>query len=404
MEMTVSLNKNPYRPGAGHLPPYLAGREKEQKEFKRLLAQDVITDNLVLTGLRGVGKTALLDSFRLGALEESWMWIGAEFTESISVEEEKLALRLLTDISQITSSFVLQKRDKIELGFASAIKTEGVRANFDHIKYIYDHTPGLIIDKLKRVLEISWHIISTFNHDIKGVIFSYDEAQNLENNKKQSQFPLSLLLDVFQSIQKKGIPFMLVLTGLPTLFPKIVEARTYAERMFHVMFLERLINSEARDAIVKPLELMKNSNSFSENELEQIIQYSSGYPYFIQYISKEAYDHLILQMYGPASLDTLFENVLRKLDIDFFQGRWSNLTDRQKDFLKIVSSLSNCDDEFTAKEVCDASKSSTQKSFTPSHAIQILNSLTKNGLIFKNRFGKYSFAIPLFAQFIQRNT
>ena len=72
------------------------------------------------------------------------------------------------------------------------------------------------------------------------MIFAYDEAQNLADSPARDQYPLSLLLDVFQSIQRKNIPFMLALTGLPTLFPKLVEARTFAERMFRVVTLDRL--------------------------------------------------------------------------------------------------------------------------------------------------------------------
>lgn len=73
-------------------------------------------------------------------------------------------------------------------------------------------------------------------------------------DSEAKEYPLSLMLDVFQSIQKKDIPFMLVLVGLPTLFPKLVEARTFAERMFHVVFLDRLTGSDSRFAILKPIQ------------------------------------------------------------------------------------------------------------------------------------------------------
>src|SRR5882757_5042253 len=96
--------KNPFRPGAGHMPPHLAGREKEIREFQHLLEQDTVLKNLVLTGLRGLGKTVLLETFKPIAIEEGWLWAGTDLSESMSISEENLATRLLTDLSVVTSS------------------------------------------------------------------------------------------------------------------------------------------------------------------------------------------------------------------------------------------------------------------------------------------------------------
>ncbi|MEO1676082.1 MAG: ATP-binding protein, partial [Pseudomonadota bacterium] len=68
--------RNPFKPGAGHMPPYLAGRNDEQQAFKQLLAQNVVTQNLVLTGLRGVGKTVLLETLKPIAIDQDWLWTG----------------------------------------------------------------------------------------------------------------------------------------------------------------------------------------------------------------------------------------------------------------------------------------------------------------------------------------
>ena len=103
MEMTVF--NNPYRPGAGHMPPYLAGRENELHEARRRLSQTVVTENLVLTGLRGVGKTVLLDKIKVIAFEEKWLWAGNDMSESASVAEDTLAMRILADLA-LTVSFI----------------------------------------------------------------------------------------------------------------------------------------------------------------------------------------------------------------------------------------------------------------------------------------------------------
>src|SRR6266536_961597 len=99
--------RNPFRPGAGHMPPYLAGREEEGKEFKRLLQQDTVLGNLILTGLRGLGKTVLLETFKPMAMQAGWLWSGTDLSESTSISEENLATRLLTDLSLVTSGIII---------------------------------------------------------------------------------------------------------------------------------------------------------------------------------------------------------------------------------------------------------------------------------------------------------
>src|SRR5665811_1114805 len=98
---------NPFRPGAGHMPPHLAGRQTERREFERLLKQTTILENLVLTGLRGLGKTVLLETFKPLAIQRGWLWVGADLSEAVSVSEAALAVRLLTDLSVVTSGMVL---------------------------------------------------------------------------------------------------------------------------------------------------------------------------------------------------------------------------------------------------------------------------------------------------------
>ena len=108
---------NPFRPGAGHTPPYLAGRQAEREEFRRLLRQATILENMVLTGLRGVGKTVLLDSFRPLAIELGWVWVGTDLSESTSVSEDNMAIRLCTDLSPITSGVVVETEEVRKVGF-----------------------------------------------------------------------------------------------------------------------------------------------------------------------------------------------------------------------------------------------------------------------------------------------
>ncbi len=381
------------------MPPYLAGREEEKMEFRRLLGQDTIFENMILTGRRGVGKTVLLDTLKPLAIEADWLWVGTDLSETASISEENIATRLLTDLSVVTSTVALPTKQVQGLGFKG--ETNSLTLSFQTLVQIYTQTPGLVADKLKTVLESVWHCLSS--QQARGVIFAYDEAQNLSDHADKDQFPLSLLLDVFQSIQKKDIRFMLVLTGLPTLFPKLVEARTFAERMFRVVQIDALSNEASREAIGRPIEDSKCPVKLNDTSVNTVVSMSGGYPYFIQFICREVYDVFIQKTKVGQKPRVPVDEITRKLDTDFFAGRWSKSTDRQRDLLAVIATLEDCDNEFTVQEVVEASaKNRSSKRFSPSHANQMLASLCEVGLVFKNRHGKYTLGVPLLAQFIRR--
>lgn len=391
---------NPFRPGAGHMPPYLAGRKEEENQFKRLLEQTEIMENLVLTGLRGVGKTVLLETFKPQAIAKGWLWAGTDMTEVASISETNLATRLITDLSVVTSGVAIPLGVKQGMGFGAETSQFSQSIDYDFLNRIFDQTAGLVDDKLKAVLEFVWKILE--KSDRKGIVFAYDEAQNLSDNSEKEQFPLSTLLDVFQSLQRKGIPFMLALTGLPTLFPKLVEARTYAERMFRVVSIDRLDEGACKKAITEPVKGAKCPIQFTKESVDRIVRVSGGYPYFIQFICREVYDVWIQAPNDNERGPIPVREITRKLDTDFFAGRWARATDRQRDLMWVVSELENSDGEFTVQEIVEESKTRLEKSFTNSHANQILGALINHGLVYKNRHGKYMFAVPLMADFVQR--
>lgn len=393
---------NPFRPGAGHMPPYLAGREIERKEFERLLKQDIVLENMVLTGLRGVGKTVLIDTLKPVAMKAGWLWVGTDLSEASSLNEERMAVRLITDLAVATSPIVINVEEVQRMGFQRRVRLEK-RLDFNTMMDVLRNANGLISDKLKAVLEFVWTCIQRCQPQIRGIIFAYDEAQNLADHAERNEYPLSLLLDVFQSIQKKRIPFMLAVVGLPTLFPKLVEARTFAERMFRVMFLDRLSDAESKEAIVKPVTDAHCPVKFTEEGVEKIVDASGGYPFFIQFICREAYDAYLQKTEKNEDAIIRIEEITRKLDSDFFAGRWGRITDRQRQLLQVIAQLpGNGEDEFTVQDIAQASKSLLEHSFGSSHINQMLAKLSESGLVYKNRHGKYSFAVPLLGRFIIR--
>ncbi|MFN0011671.1 MAG: AAA family ATPase [Phycisphaerales bacterium] len=380
------------------MPPYLAGRTEEQEEFGKLLDQDIILQNVVLTGLRGVGKTVLLETLKPEAIERGWLWVGTDMSESATVDEQSMAVRLITDMAVTTANFAVGTVATRAFGFDRSVSHEQLMLDYNTLWAVFDRTPGLIADKLKAVLELVWSAVPTTGY--RGLVFAYDEAQNLGDRAEKDQYPLSMLLDVFQSIQKKGVRFMLALTGLPTLYPKLVEARTFAERMFRVISLDKLDIAASRQAITIPV--AKAPRKFADASVETIIDLSGGYPYFIQFICREVYDVWIRQIASGHEPAVPVNEIQRKLDSDLFAGRWARVTDRQRELLTVIARLDTAESEFTVQEVVELSSSILTKPFSASHVNQMLNTLTESDLIYKNRRGKYSLAVPLLNRFILR--
>lgn len=397
---------NPFRAGAGHSPPHLAGRKSEKLRFAKLLEQKEITQNVVLTGLRGVGKTVLMDKeYKSIAQANGWIWVGTDFSDHAFVSETNLSTRILTDLSVFTSSVTL-KQMKPPVGFDPRPRPSNATLDFGFLWKVFDLRPGLIVDKLKAVLEFVWGAVESIGS--RGILFAYDEAQVVRDREENHQYPLATLLETFQSVQRRGMRFMLLLTGLPTLFPKLVESRTYAERMFEVQELRRLSEEDCKEAIRVPLK--GGDVGFPQELVDLIIRRSGGYPHFLQFLCREVFDHIRAVGGGTDSSSTLprvIDSVILRMDADFFGGRWNKLPDRQRDLLFCIAGLKTCDEEFTISEIVAASKEPATvrmiaKPFRANDVSQMLPRLIEGGLIYRDRHGKYLFAVPLFGAYVRR--
>lgn len=383
---------NPFRPGAGHLPPHLAGREDERRVFASLLDQAPILDNPILTGLRGVGKTVLLESFRPLTRERGWLWAGADLSEWAHCSEQRLAVRLCADLAVLAGD--------LDIGVASGGADSAEPGNFERLVALYERTPGLPVDKIKNVLTVAWSAIRAASDEVRGIVIAYDEAQNLANRPDRDRYPMSLLIDAFQSLQRQGLPLMLALSGLPTLFPSLVRARTSSERMFRVLSLERLNEQDSAEAIRRPLR--DSPVGLTPETVAEIVRMSGGYPYFIQFICREVFDAFLQRRDSGRPPSVPAREIEQRLDDDFFSGRWARTTDRQRAMLWVIAHLDSRGSEFPVRAVVEQSRTMLERPFSASHTNQMLAALADRGLVFKNRHGRYSLAIPLFDRFIRR--
>lgn len=401
--MAITITSNPYTPGAGYTPPYLAGRDAEIQKLEKLLDQDQILKNPIITGLRGVGKTVLLGRLEPLAASKGWVLVSKELSESVFVSEETLAMRLLTDLSFFTSTLQI-KNKKTQIGLMGGEKVQVDRLDLAALKNIYERFPGLISDKLQATFEAIWPFVEQTGK--KGIIFAYDEAQIVSDQKEKEQFPLTLLLGMFQSLQKKGMKYMLLLAGLPSLYPRLVETRTYAERMFTVITLGNLDIDACRKAIEVPLK--DKEVRFKEESVQMIISLSGGYPYFIQFMCKESFDYFKLQLeMNPESLPQVpVDIIMANLDSDFFAGRWEGFSDRQKEFLLLVSMIEPRVEVFGAPEILASVEKNASaysiKAFNSNDISQLLGRAVDNKILYKVSHGKYAFSLPMFAAFVRR--
>ncbi len=394
---------NPYTPGAGYTPPHLAGREQEIEKFKKILEQDKILKNPIFTGLRGVGKTVLLTEIGPIAKEYNWVWVGKELAESVFVSEETIVMRLLADLSFFTSTQG-HKIKKKQMGLGNETKEVIEKFNLAFLTNFFQEQPGLLSDKIQATFEYVWPLLEQSGK--KGIIFAYDEAQIVTDQREKDQYPLSMMLGLFQSLQKKGMRYMLLLSGLPSLYPKLVEARTYAERMFAVHSLGNLSKWDSKDAIEIPL--VNKKLQFTLDSVNKIISLSGGYPYFIQFMCRECFDHFKLQMeLNPGREPSVpIGLIMANLDSSFFAGRWAGIPERQKEFLFIISIINKLEEQFTFSQIQVSSDTNSAKCgikpFNRGDIAQTLARLTERTILYKVSHGKYSFAIPMFSDFIQR--
>ena len=403
------LLENPYRPGAGHEPPVFAGRDDEQRFFKRVLYQNPVMENILITGLRGMGKTVLLDSTRKVAEDAGWLWVGNDLSESSSLSEERLALRILTDLSAAISAKLAGPEPdadpaditaRLNARLDRAQQNENEALTFDSLKQQFERAPGLPSDRLKAVLTRVTTLLQKAR--FSGLILAYDEAQCLADHADKNEFPMSMLIETVAALQKKdGVAScLLILCGLPHVYDALTATRTYTERMFHVMTLDRLTWDDTRSALLTPLAKLMPPLRASRELLAKAVELTGGYPYLIQFVGKELVEQ-ILENGGTLSAEQFpSSGMLDRLDTGIFAARWNKTSDRQREFLMLIAQRPNqSGPDFAANEIVQDGDAS---GFNLAGANQMLVAIMDRGLVYRTRHGRYAFTVPMSEAMILR--
>ena len=386
--MMASYN-NPFRPGPGSDPPYLAGRDNEQEEFVSILydtKMDSQLKNLLIYGIRGIGKTVLLNRFEQICLNEGFLPVKRlQYSEKHS-DPKIFASIFERDLNGAIEKFSRQEKIKGKLrSTAEYIKPTSLGVpNIVSYEPAYSSNSKLLLeDYLEEYLIKKWNIIKENNYE--GVVFLFDEFHMINNIKSDRWFVLTDLISAINEVQKTDCKYLLVLCGLPTLPTNIKNARSYSERMFGVMEVSNLNEIDARKAILEPLK--KTNWDFSKELVSSIIDDVDGYPYFIQFFSNKIIKQIKKNDIDIDDYNRMKKDIIKQLEHEFFNPRMEQLSDKEKNILNLISTIPDTKMSFSSIHQI----SHLQKG----HISNILNRLEEKGLIFRSKRGVYQFSIPL---------
>jgi len=383
---------NPFMPGNGIQPRYLAGREEYIKSFVRSLQsfEEGLPRNTVLSGLRGTGKTVLLRHFKVIAESKRWLTVEREFNERFS-DENAFAEAVVTDIISKVTEVSWAKRVK-ESGkkIIDIIKPEELSAYGITYKPFYKGQRQLLEDYLKEMLVKNWNPLKKSGH--KGIVFLYDEFHTVRDRKDQKSFPLASLLGAVSYAQRNGCNFYLSLGGLPIIKSNLKEAKTYTERMFEFREIGNLTPEEANMAMIKTLQ---GSGTEFDNELiDKIVTETRGYPYFIQFYGYFTIEHVDKRKINLRDFTGIRKRLIKELDVSFFEDRFNLASAREKEILMAMAKVADSDIE--TKEI--------KRISGIKHGIlmELLKRLIDKGLVYRSGRGRYGFTLPLFRDFLLR--
>lgn len=383
-------NKNPFAPGAGSQPPELAGREAIIYEAQIALSRVIqgrSAQSQILLGLRGVGKTVLLNRIERLAEDTGYLTSYIEARDDTS-----LAALLYPRVHQ-----VLRKLSLIESAKAKAIAAlKGLKSfagafklSIGDVGIAYDPEPGvadsgIIEEDLTELFLLVGEAASTSK---RGWALLIDEVQYL------SQADLSALIAAIHRVGQKNLPVIFFGAGLPQLAGMAGEAKSYAERLFTYPEVGALNSESAQKAIRQPIE--DEGEQIDAAAVEAIAQKTHGYPYFLQEWGFQAWTLAKGESITLLDTEAATQAALRRLDEGFFNVRLERLTPKERDYVFAMTSLG--DGPYRSTEVANRMRESPQ-SLGPLRA-----RLISKGMVYSPAHGDIAFTVPMFSDFLRRN-
>ncbi|MFL5386187.1 MAG: ATP-binding protein [Longimicrobiaceae bacterium] len=381
--------RNPFAPGAGHQPPELAGRDKIMEDasvaLERIINGRPDRGHLLL-GLRGVGKTVLLNRIEQLALERGYHVALVE-----APEEKRLAELLLPKLKSILVKLSRLERAKalamralgVVRSFASAFKVNlaGVEIEVSAEEGVADS--GDLESDLPELLLVVGEAAAAAG---TGVAILIDEVQYLSPND------LSALIVAIHRVSQRNQPVVLFGAGLPQLAKLAGDAKSYAERLFRYPPVDKLDEKAAEAAIRKPIE--GEGATIDPDAVQLVCERTQGYPYFLQEWGYHSWDTAPASPISVADVEAASIDAATRLDEDFFRVRFDRLTDREKDYMRAMAELGP--GPHRSGDIATALKIELQS------AAPLRDSLIKKGMIYSEQHGRNAFTVPMFDDFMRR--
>jgi hypothetical protein len=382
--------ENPFAPGAGTQPPQLAGRSGivSDAEVAIARARKGLGKSLLLLGLRGVGKTVLLNRLAELARAEGCLALSLEATEDEGLPE-MLVPPLRAALFQLSRSERTADRADRALAvlrsFAAAFKVK-----LGDVEVGLKPEPGTadsgnIEFDLTALLET---VVEAARHEQRALVLLIDELQFLGSDD------LAALIVATHRLGQKNLPFLFVGAGLPQLAALAGEAKSYAERLFDFPDVGPLTADAAREAIRAPL--ARARLEIRDDALAHIVAHTAGYPYFLQEWGYQAWNAAAGSPITLADAKLATRAAVERLDSGFFKVRGDRLTPRERDYMNAMASLGP--GPHRSGEIAAAMKAKV------STVAPLRDGLIKKGMLYSPRHGETAFTVPMFDEYLKRST
>ncbi|WP_410608820.1 AAA family ATPase [Amycolatopsis sp. lyj-109] len=388
--------RNPFAPGAGQRPPELAGRERELKAFEVVLervARGRPERSLVLTGLRGVGKTVLLGELRAMAVRHKW---GAGKIEARP--DAELRRPLSAALHRAIRDLAVRHRapDRVE-EVLGVLKAFALRANKPDAKLRERWQPGIDVPAAQGRADsgdIEIDLVELFTDVAElaadvgtGVALLIDEIQDLQPDD------VSALCAACHELSQSGAPLVVVGAGLPHVPAVLSASKSYSERLFRYARIDRLSREDADFAVMAPIE--REDAGIEPEALDALFDASGGYPYFIQAYGKAAWDAAPSDPITVKDVQVAAPEAESELAVGFFGSRYERATPAEREYLQAMASLTQGRDEPAGTADVAVFLGRKPSSLSPAR-----DSLMKKGLVYSAERGQIAFTVPHFGHYL----
>lgn len=391
--------RNPYAPGAGQRPPELAGRDRELAQFDVVLeriARGRPERSLVLTGLRGVGKTVLLNALRSQAIGRLWGTGKIEARPDQSIRRP-LASALHMAVRELSP----RHRDPAQVDrFLGVLKAFAIRSVPEGGRLRDRWQPGIDVpvatgradtgDIEVDLVELLVDAAGVARDVGVGIALFVDEMQDIPATD------VSALCAACHELSQQGLPLVVVGAGLPHLPAVLSASKSYSERLFRYVRIDKLDRAAADLALVAPA--AEEGVAYDAAALEALYEVTEGYPYFVQAYGKVTWDNAPRSPVSRDDVKVAAPEAEAELAVGFFGSRYERATPAERDYLRAMAALSGESDGAVPTAAVAEHLGRKQSSLSPAR-----DSLMKKGLVYSAERGTIAFTVPHFGSYLRKH-